>query len=402
MQLTDRTERYEAIEEYRDRPLIVYATSTRQNVGARMASDAVRELIDQIDAIDDGEEAVDVLIHSTGGDALAAWKLMSILREQYDSITVLVPYMAFSAATIFALGADEIVMHPHASLGPIDPQIQITQDGQQRRFSFEDVGAFIRFLSEEVEVSEQAYVSSIMEKLFDVIDPVHVGSFKRASELATDVGERQLLTHMTGAEEKARARTIAEELNKSFFAHGDAVSRSRARELNLQIADDDPELEALIWDAFLGLESYMQLREPFNPIEHFLENGGADALKPKSPLKLPPGAPDQIMQQLWKQVAQQALQDMAQPGVQVDYQLAVAVVESPRVASEYTTKGVLTAARVGGGEIQLSNTKTSKGWRQGLLSDGNGGDANQEGETADPADAESEGAAQPANRSEDT
>src|SRR5262245_22943396 len=97
----DRFDAYRQIENYRGNPLIVYATSTRPNVPAMMASDAVRQFIDQLDAISTGNK-VDVLLHSTGGDGLAAWKLMSVLRERFDEITVLVPYMAFSAATLFA------------------------------------------------------------------------------------------------------------------------------------------------------------------------------------------------------------------------------------------------------------------------------------------------------------
>jgi ClpP class serine protease len=166
MDLAERRDRYRAIEEYRKRPLIVYATSTRPGVRAVMAADAVRELIDQIDAIPEAKE-VDVLVHSIGGDALAAWKLMSILRERLQKVSVLVPFMAFSAATLFALGADEIVMHPHASLGPIDPQISIPQpDGSRRQFAYEDVGAFLRFLTSEVKVTEQSHVSTIVDKLF--------------------------------------------------------------------------------------------------------------------------------------------------------------------------------------------------------------------------------------------
>lgn len=81
-----------------------------------MASDAAREFIDQINSITESSE-VDIMIHSFGGDALAAWKLMSLIRERFEKVHVLVPYMAFSAATLFALGADEIVMHPYASIG---------------------------------------------------------------------------------------------------------------------------------------------------------------------------------------------------------------------------------------------------------------------------------------------
>jgi len=173
MELNKRIKTYKAIEEYRERPLITYVTSTRQGAEFHMSEDAVREFIDQINSINQSS-SVDVLIHSIGGDALAAWKLMSILREHFESVSVLVPYMAFSAATLFALGADEIVMHPCASLGPIDPQITIFKpDEGTLKFAYEDVGAFLRFLVSDVRISEQMHISTIIEKLFSVVDPVN-------------------------------------------------------------------------------------------------------------------------------------------------------------------------------------------------------------------------------------
>ena len=365
MELAERRGRYEAIEDYRRRPLIVYATSTRPGVPSQMAGDSVREFIDQIDALSDADK-VDVLVHSTGGDALAAWKLMSILRERFDNVAVLVPFMAFSAATLFALGADEIVMHPHASLGPIDPQISIPlPDGSRRQFSYEDVGAFLRFLGIEVKISEQVHISTVIEKLFSVVDPVHVGAAKRASELSSSVGERLLLMHMTGSEDKTRARQIAENLNKSFFAHGDAVSRSRAKELQLKVADEDARLEKLVWEAYLGLESYMELRTPFNPLQQYLRDpNGAAALRPPAPVVLPPNAPPQLAQQVWQAAAQQAMQGVANAAVEVGYSLVNAVLESTRFASEFRTSGTLTASRNMNGEIQLSGTDRESGWRR--------------------------------------
>jgi hypothetical protein len=381
--IADRIKRYEAIEQARQRPLIVYATSTRPNVSAIMAGDAVREFIDQIDAIKSGSDAVDILLHSTGGDALAAWKLMSILREKFQSVSVLVPFMAFSAATLFTLGADEIVMHPHASLGPIDPQITIKlPDGTQRGFSFEDVGAFLRFLADDVRISEQVYTSVLMDKLFSVVDPVHVGGAKRASELSTDVGERLLQMHMKDSEERPKARAIAEGLNKSFFAHSDAVSKSRARALQLKIAKDDAALETLIWQAYLGLESYMDLRRPFNLLQHYIASGGAASLAPKGPLILPPNAPPELANQLWNQLAQQAVQAMSQPSLEVDYTIVGAVIESPRLASEYRTSGSVSAVRVTGGTVQLSPTDKESGWRTITVPAGNPPEA-----TGQPANA---------------
>lgn len=363
MVLKERIRRYKAIEQLRQRPLIVYATSTRIGVNSQIAGDAVREFIDQIDVIPPDQDCVDVLIHSTGGDALAAWKLMSILRERFDTVAVLVPYMAFSAATLFCLGADEIVIHPHASLGPIDPQITIRQaDGQPRGFSFEDVGAFLRFLKEEIGLSEQVHTTHVVDKLLSVVDALHVGGAKRASELSTDVGERLLKLHMTNADEHGKAREIAEGLNKSFFAHSDVVSRKMARSLHLKVAEDDERLERLLWDAFLGLESYLAFRTPFDPLQHFIKQAPEGAIAAVSPLALPPNAPEQLVQQLWSQVANSAIQNLSKPAVEVEQELVYAVVESTRRASEYRTSASLTAVRTTAGEIRLNTIQKSAEW----------------------------------------
>jgi hypothetical protein len=131
----------------------------------------------------------------------------------------------------------------------------------------------------------------------------------------------------------------------------------------LKVTENDPELEKLIWEAYLGIESYMQFRKPFVPLQHFLDNGGAAAVAPTAPLALPPGTPPGLVQQLWNQVAQNALQGLAQPAIEVSYALVLAVIESTRVASEFRQAGKLTAARVAGGEIQLSGVDTETGWK---------------------------------------
>jgi len=315
MNLSERIEIYKAIEDYRKIPLIVYATSTRAGVPALIASDAVRLFIDQLDKIKNGK-AVDILLHSSGGDALAAWKIMSMLRERFDKVNVLVPYMAFSAATILSLGANEIVMHPYSSLGPIDPQITATlPDGTKRQFAYEDLGAFLRFLTEEVGITEQSYTGPLVDRIFSAVDPLIIGASKRASELSTDVGERLLKLHIKDVDKDA-ARQIAEKLNKSFFAHGDAVSRTRARELNLRIAKDDVELEKLIWDAYLGLEDYMEFKKSFEPIQHFLSNETAkNTLTPNAPFIMPPNTPPQLLEKLWNNIAQQAINNLSQPAL---------------------------------------------------------------------------------------
>ncbi len=366
MELSERIARYEAIEEHRKRPVIVYATTTRRNVGGQMAADAIREFIDQIDAIGpDGE--VDILIHSTGGDALTAWKLMSLLRERFDNVAVLVPFVGFSAATIFALGADEIVMHPHASLGPIDPQIRVKQpDGKVRSFGYEDLGSFLKFLSEDAKFENAAEASAVVERIFATVDPLVVGGAKRASALAADMGVRLLSMHMERESEegKGKIKAIAENLNKKFFSHGDAISRKRARELDLKIAASDPDLESLLWNAHLGIERYLELRRPFNPLELFMSHPEAtEAIGPIGPLVLPENAPAEVVQKTWQFAANEAIQRSRKPGLEVDYSVVNAVVESPRKASEFRTSGRITARRVDT-QVEVTASETDSGWRE--------------------------------------
>lgn len=342
-----RAEVYKKIEERRGRPLLVYATSTRPGAEGLLAGDAVREIVEQVQAIGPGD-AIDLLIHSHGGDALAAWRIMSTIREAYGKVGVLVPFAAFSAATVLALGADEIVMHPFAALGPIDPQIQAKNaKGEVRRFAYEDVGAFLKFIKEQVGVTEQSFLTPIMDRLFAVAEPLTVGAAHRASDLASEIGERMLKMHMTKEKDAARCKDIAQNLNKSFFSHGDAVSRDRARELGLAIAKPDEELERLLWDAFVGLEGCMELRKPFNPLTVFMDDPQAAAtLTPAPPLALPSNTPPQAAQQAWNAALQQALQ-AAGTAPEVAYRVVKVIVESHQRSAAFVVRGKATAARHG-------------------------------------------------------
>lgn len=69
---------------------------------------------------------LDIIIHSPGGSPEAAASIVHYLREKYAHIRVFVPLAAMSAATMWALAADRIVMGAHSQLGPIDPQFVIS------------------------------------------------------------------------------------------------------------------------------------------------------------------------------------------------------------------------------------------------------------------------------------
>jgi hypothetical protein len=72
----------------------------------------------------DGAEEGYLIINSPGGDGNVAEKIITMCRQRFTkSFKVIVPNFAKSAATMIALGSDEILMGYLAELGPIDPQL---------------------------------------------------------------------------------------------------------------------------------------------------------------------------------------------------------------------------------------------------------------------------------------
>jgi len=67
--------------------------------------------------------SLDILIHSPGGSAEATRSVVEYLRCKFTDIRAFIPLAAMSAATMWALSCDEIVMGQHSQLGPIDPQL---------------------------------------------------------------------------------------------------------------------------------------------------------------------------------------------------------------------------------------------------------------------------------------
>ena len=74
-------------------------------------------------ALTDPEVPLDIVLHTPGGLVLASLQIARAIRQRKGRVTVFVPHYAMSGGTLIALAADEIVLSPHAVLGPVDPQL---------------------------------------------------------------------------------------------------------------------------------------------------------------------------------------------------------------------------------------------------------------------------------------
>src|ERR1700738_4297115 len=115
MSYADRVKLIEEIERLRNSKVLCYLTGIRQNLVAQMADDAVREMFDHLLLLPSRPvKQLDIFLCSNGGSGTVPWRLISLFREFAKKVALLIPYKAYSAATMLALGADEIIMGPFA------------------------------------------------------------------------------------------------------------------------------------------------------------------------------------------------------------------------------------------------------------------------------------------------
>lgn len=326
---------YSKCETLRQRPLITYVTSIRPHLSSQMAGDSIPIIIEQINQIPESEENIDLLIISNGGDPITSLRIVSILRERFKTITVIAPYVAYSAATILALGADEIIMHPYSNLGPVDPQLTVSRqnnDGQASsiQFSSEDIRNYIEFIKSDVGITDQAHLITAFSALATEVGPLPIGSSKRSQQLSLSLSIKMLETHMA---DKNKAATIAKALNTSYYHHGYAVGRKEAKDIGLNIIYPNKELEKLIWSIWEDFSIEMKCTTEFNPATEIMTDPVAKAKIASIPvIPIPANTPPAIAQNIIAQVAQQNAQVTQQAPLEIPQLLASIESEKKAVA----------------------------------------------------------------------
>ena len=363
MSYRDRVELYRNIEALRSRPLIAYVTSSRLNASGQIGSDVVPHFIKQINAVPADSKEVDVLIVSAGGDPITIWHIVSLLRERFTGLSVLLPYTAYSAATLLALGADEIVMHRFSNLGPVDPQLRSRgprageSAGSVAHYGSADLSHYLAFVREEVGISDQTELLKSFELLCAEVGALAVGIAKRSTELSKTLGEKLLGLHMDDGD---GTRLIVDALNKSYHHHGYPVGRREAKAIGLPVVDASGELADLLWAVWEDVSDEMECERPFSQLELLLEDPEvSQVLDSVRQIQIPANLPAEAAQQVYNR----ALQQIAVVEVPaVEYELFHAALESMRCRSGCRSRGKLNATRLPDMRIKVYATNFPSGW----------------------------------------
>lgn len=263
----------EQIEGLRGSRVICYVTGDRAPASAQIGDDAVRPMYDLLREIGETEK-LDLFLYSRGGAIDVPWRIVTALRTVAKDWSVLIPFRANSAATLLALGADEIVLGRFGELGPIDPIMNIQRvmpvpggPGtvvMQDSVSVEDVMAYVKFVQERAGLSDQAALSTGLTKLTERLDAVALGNAHRTHSHIRDVARRMLLSRNKPHSEQTMA-TIVETLAERVYAHGHAIGLKAAKEIGLPAVPAEPKVDQLMWELLKEYEEDLKLLDPIDP-----------------------------------------------------------------------------------------------------------------------------------------
>jgi Serine dehydrogenase proteinase len=332
--------------------IISYVTSTRSGFEVQMAMDVIPVLYAHLRNIKTApsETKIDLFIHSNGGDGVVPWRLVTLVREFCSEFNVIVPNRAFSAATLTALGADNIIMHPMGILGPTDPTITTPfnpqnplNPGQPLGISVEDVSSFIALVKEDFGIRhEDELVQAFLALTSAGVHPLALGTVKRSTSQSRMLGEKLLASRVAADLSPHERSELIKSLTSQLFYHGHPISRGEAREsVGLKfVKDASADEEKGIWDLFEAYEHEMSLFSDFRPL---------DALIASLPL---PAAP-----------AQQGMNSIHQSEAKIDSIIGAAV-ESRYCSHVQEANVVITATKQWTGQVTGQVQVANSGWRQ--------------------------------------
>jgi ClpP class serine protease len=162
----------------------------------------------------DPEVPLDLVLHTPGGLVLASLQIARAIHAHPGKVTIFVPHYAMSGGTLIALAGDEIVMSPHAVLGPVDPQL-----GQHPAVSI---------------------LAVVREKTVDKIDDETLMLADQAKKAIRQV-EESLHQLLVGKCKPVNAKKLARTLSEGRWTHDHPITFEEARDFGLCVSDQMPE-----------------------------------------------------------------------------------------------------------------------------------------------------------------
>lgn len=198
-------------------------------------------------------------------------RAIRVLQSRCSQLSVVVPDIAKSAATVLALGADEILVGPASDLGPVDPQIQL---GEGRWFAAKDIVAAVDQAEQAIALNRS--LTPLWASLLEQVSAVDVQAAK-AELTRTDSLIRQALSYRStplgNDETDELVALLILHLQDQPPTHGASLGPTELADLGLPVSVADPNSRAweCIWRLWalywvqIGASIYESSRGSYRP-----------------------------------------------------------------------------------------------------------------------------------------
>jgi len=266
----ERKKLFAALEQELNARVFVVLTGDRQGMETRIAPDILPLVSEHLSRIG-LTETLALFLYTPGGDSIAGWGLVNLIRQYCKKLQVLVPFRALSCGTLIALGADEILMGRHGLLSPIDPSVASpfnppAPGGEQPGrvsllpVSVEDVIGFLDLARKELGLKSDDSMVTVLNTLASKVHPLALGAVYRAREQNSSLARRLLLSH---SEDEGKAERIVARLTQELSTHNYLIGRAEAlQDIELGIVEPSAKCEKLMWELYKEYENWLKITSP--------------------------------------------------------------------------------------------------------------------------------------------
>jgi len=282
-----------------NRKLIVYVANFNHPLGGIHLVDVLpfEEILRTIGSV----KEVDLLLNSPGGEINATEKLVTMLRQRYDHIRVIVPNQAKSGATMVALASDQIVMGYLSELGPIDSIIAVPNpDGTVRSIPAQSILDSVDLMTQTIADAKKngRPIEQFVAMAFR-IDPSLWDMAIKAQALSAQFAQKWLTKHMCKGDANLAKQITTNFMDvKRFLSHGRIIGVADAKEILpkdslVELGKDDP-LWNMLWELYVRCEWRINTQRTIKFFANERANmdiGAAVAIRrpsPPTPAQIPP------------------------------------------------------------------------------------------------------------------
>ncbi|MDE2724299.1 MAG: hypothetical protein OXI59_13070 [Gemmatimonadota bacterium] len=199
-----------------------------------------------------------LILHTPGGDPNAVESIVEYLHSKFDSIEVIVPYLAMSGGAMISLASDLLILGKQSQLGPIDPQFFIGNQVHSARAIQEGFNKAREDIENDIKLAH--LWAPILQNMGPSLVLEAAKALAYSKELVVNWLDNRMLKDIEDEEERwEKANAIAAYFNAEetsdhgqIHVHGQRIGAEKLEEIGLKLEslENDQDLQNDVLTAY--------------------------------------------------------------------------------------------------------------------------------------------------------